>query len=452
MDKLTLNTELNQLAEELRPIDPQAANRVLQLGSWLTQHQLGAKAHLEPYAILDPDRIEAIVLSICQRRPLGLRLLTWLRVVLIWAPICLTCYAASNATANYVHLINAQPEVLEQSFWLLWERGVAPFEAPAGLTLSRLIWLDFWLFAAVVGLTLILHLYRGRLETHMLEKGVALRQRLESVLWSVSQLWAEERYRQSQAVALTRFEESAQKLVETLGYQADQLAKLDSQRQRETSSLTVLGGSLTTATRNLQRMSEDMQRIWSPLRESIQALGKQVESVSVDQAQLKKAIDGLAEHITGLRAILQQTGQALESSAEEMGMAATALSTNAQSTLVSYQDTCQALTDLLTRLDTVTTNLRLATAHAGELEHGMNQLLGTLQSAGQQLIPALQAFSEQTSRSVAQLTGATAYLERSAKRLAMASSPSERLLMRLATLFLVGALIVLFGRVAGWLH
>lgn len=452
MDKLTVTAELNQLAEELRPIDPQAADRALQLGRWLAQPQLGAKACLEPYAALNPDRIEANVSSVLQRRSTGLRWLMWLRAALIWVPICLTCYAGSQAVANYAHLAINRPDVLEQSFWLLWERGAAPFEAPAGLTLSQLIWLDFWLFTAVIGLTLVLHLYRDRLETHAREKGVALRQRLENVLWVVSQLWVEERYRQSQAAALSCFEESAQKLVETLGYQADQLAKLDGQRQREVNSLTVLGGNLTTATRNLQRTSEDIQRIWSPLQESVQALSKQVESVSFHQSRLTETIDGLAEHIAGLRAVLQQTGQALEISAEEIGVAATALSTNAQSTMASCQDTCHALTDLLTRLDAVTTNLRTATAHAGELEQGMSQLLATLQSTGQQLLPALQAFSEQTSRSVEQLTSATSYLERSARRVATASPPSERLLMWLATLLLVGALVVLFGRVAGWLH
>lgn len=452
MDKLTVNAELNQLADELRPVDPQAAGQILQLGSWLAQQQLGAKAHLDPYAILDPQRVEANVLSVYRRRPLGLNLLTWLRAMLIWLPICLTGYVIAQLVASYAHLSVTRPEVLEQSFWSLWERGAVPFEAPAGLTLSRLVWLDFWLFVAVVGLTFVLHVYRDRHEAGALEKGAALRRRLESVLWMVGQLWAEERFRQSQAAAISHFEESARKLVETLDYQADQLSKLESQRQREMSSLTVLGGNLTTATRNLQRASEDMQRMWSPLQESVQALGRQVESVGARQNQLAEAVTRLSEHVAELRALLQRTSQTLESSAEEIGVAATALSSNAQSTLVSYQDTCQAMTDLLTRLDAVTTNLRLATAHAGELEQGMSELLGTLQSAGQQLVPALQAFSEQTSRSVAQLTSAVSYLERSTRRVATAASPSERLLMWLATLLLVGALVVLFSRAAGWLH
>src|SRR5579884_2321839 len=77
-----------------------------------------------------------------------------LRNILIFAPIIVTWYGISQATAAYHALLGSHPDQVSQPFLYLWEQGFGG-RLPSWLVLSNIGWIDASILAAIFIITII---------------------------------------------------------------------------------------------------------------------------------------------------------------------------------------------------------------------------------------------------------------------------------------------------------
>ncbi|MGH2378355.1 MAG: hypothetical protein ACRDGT_07745 [Candidatus Limnocylindria bacterium] len=139
-----------QLAAEVQPHDAAIAVVLERLAEAVV---LGRADEAKAYAAaVDPRGAAEIITS--RRHPIW-GFLEVARNVLVFAPIAVTWYGLATATTAYALLLEQQPELSNQPFLLLWERG---FEGVGNsIVFSTLATIDAALIGLLIVLSLVIH-------------------------------------------------------------------------------------------------------------------------------------------------------------------------------------------------------------------------------------------------------------------------------------------------------
>jgi hypothetical protein len=159
MSATELQARVQSLASKLDDIDTDAARRLRDIAEAIEDPPRRRElAYLDVRSILDPQGVEER--AIAGRRPVWLNFLEWFRNVLVLFPIAFTWIGLSRASANYSAVVTQIPDLVNQPFLLLWERGFVELGSRHGPTFSELALIDFLILGVVIGLTIVVHRWR----------------------------------------------------------------------------------------------------------------------------------------------------------------------------------------------------------------------------------------------------------------------------------------------------
>lgn len=413
---------LEEVVARISPVDGKSARRLGQLADMLELPDCDRKETVDLYGAISPASVEESAFRFYQKRPWWFSGVEWARNVLILVPILLTWFGLWRASADYARLIRLEPDLIRQPFLLLWEQGFPELGSGARLKFSQVAFLDVLLLFGVLALTALVHFYRDVREANAERQARELRQEVEDVLWEVDKLLAERRHSQSQGAALSQFDKSARILIRHLEDERERLAELGDQRQKEFDDLAALSGSLITGAEKLQKFSENVQEVYDPLQGAIQKLGGHVAAVGEQQGQLRETMGTLNDQMNGLMSSVMQAGQSINSAADELGDSVDRISDYVGLSKAGFHDVRELLDDMSHRFDRITHNLQEATGNAGGVSRIMNDAMSSLNQASQTLIPALGAFSQETTALTDRLSRAVSDLEQSGQSLLSAAN------------------------------
>jgi len=142
--------EVAQLAAEAQPHDAAIAVVLERLAEAVV---LGRADEAKAYAAAVDARAAAEVIT-TRRNPIW-GILEVARNVLVFAPIAVTWYGLSTASAAYAQLLEQRPELSDQPFLLLWERG---FQGVGNsIVFSTIATIDAILIGLLIVLSLAIH-------------------------------------------------------------------------------------------------------------------------------------------------------------------------------------------------------------------------------------------------------------------------------------------------------
>jgi len=449
MDIAALTEQLRDLAKRIHTIDGGSSHRLLQLADALEQPGYGKLGTIDVYGVINPKGVEDIAFVVLQKRPWWLKFVEWVRNVLVLAPICLTWYGLWNASVNYERLISIKPELITKPFLLLWEQGFPGLGGDVGPKFSQIALADFALLLFVLTLTLVVHFYRDVLEASAAKKALALRQEIEGLLWEISRLLAEERYSQSQNSVTVQLEKYAKELVQQLSHERDRLAKLSDEQSKNLDALTTISTNFADGAQDLQRFAKDSQKTFTTLEKSIAHLAAQVKSLGEQQEQLLVTLKDIDGQMDGLVDVARYAGQSLQATADEVGGAAERALAYTGSLNGHLQEARESLDDLTRRLDVVTRNLREATGNVLSFTQSSNEVMSSLQQAGQSLAPVLQTFSQEVTKATDLLLRGVFRMEQSLGRARPSRPAAEWLIVLFGTTMLTGTSIITIAQALG---
>jgi len=142
--------EVAQLAAEAQPHDAAIAVVLERLAEAVV---LGRADEAKAYAAAVDARAAAEVIT-TRRNPIW-GILEVARNVLVFAPIAVTWYGLSTASAAYAQLLEQRPELSDRPFLLLWERG---FQGVGNsIVFSTIATIDAILIGLLIVLSLAIH-------------------------------------------------------------------------------------------------------------------------------------------------------------------------------------------------------------------------------------------------------------------------------------------------------
>ena len=113
------------------------------------------------------------------------------------------------------------------------------------------------------------------------------------------------------------------------------------------------------------------------------------------------------------------------------------------------QEARESLDDLTRRLDVVTRNLREATGNVLSFTQSSNEVMSSLQQAGQSLAPVLQTFSQEVTKATDLLLRGVFRMEQSLGRARPSRPAAEWLIVLFVTTMLTGTSIVTIAQALG---
>jgi methyl-accepting chemotaxis protein len=432
MGSTELQTKLRSLATQLARTDSDAAGRLLDISEALEDGPRRRElAYLDVRAILDPQGIEER--AIVRQRPGWLSWVEWLRNVLVLFPIAFTWIGLSRASSNYNLAVTQYPDLVNQPFLLLWERGFQEMGGRHGPTFSELALFDFVVLFVVIGLTVVVHRWRDVQEGRTEKKAAELRSQVEEVIWELDQQLAADKSAQdighaAEKVgdAVDRFRVHAHELLDIMVAERRRLEGIATSRERELSDLQLFSDS----TAKLLLYGESVERVYDRLQGSIDRFTDEIQKSGQQQELLLRSLDSADMGSRDMAEAVRVLRQGLATAVSELGTAASRSGDN----LVGITGAMDEMRDLASRLveeDTalrkallesreanreITKNLQAATTEirgtasvtqlaASTLRQGVNELTKLIQTNGDMAHDLSQSAGQMTQ--VAQDLGAT---------------------------------------------
>jgi methyl-accepting chemotaxis protein len=424
MSATDLQARLESLASELENIDGDAADRLRDISEALDDGPRRRElAHLDVRSILDPQGIEER--AVIQRRPAWLSWLEWLRNVLVLFPIAFTWIGLSQASANYSLVVTQNPDLVNQPFLLLWERGFQELGQHHFPTFSELALVDFVVLFVVIGLTVVVHRWRDVQETQAERKAAELRSRIEQTVWELDQHLAAERSSQdiNRAAlrvgdAVERFRVHADELLDLMLAEHRRLEETEASRSREIDDLEVFTGAAT----QLVQYGQSVEHTYERLQASVDRFTDEIQKAGQQQELLLRSLDSSDIGSHQMTEAVRTLRQSLATTIGELGNAA-ARSGDSVSRITAAMDEMADLASRLVEEDTALRKALLETREAnreilkslqvatGEVREttSVNQLAAsTLRQAVNELGKLIQSsggLAHQLSQSAGQMSG-----------------------------------------------
>jgi hypothetical protein len=312
---------VGNLADQLMARDPHAALRLKQLESavnggpsadaWAATniHQLIAPANIAERSKDDPTITRGM------RLPTWVSYLEWIRNFLVLVPLVVTWLGIAVAVAGYHDLLQAEPNADDTfyPFLALWQDGFRG-HLFLDLTLNKLAIIDFSILAGVVILTAIVSWFNniryGKAEVAAEEaeaRAARLEADLDHVLAYASLQLATRRWSQPTNF-VDRFEQSAQRLLELLETERQQLRQLAADKAEELKALKVLTPALEEAARGIQgavnalttantHLTTTLDKANADLKATINLLVEPAREISTQQQQLMPIAQGTFDRL-----------------------------------------------------------------------------------------------------------------------------------------------------------
>ncbi len=402
MSNSDLSAKIQSLAIQLERVDSDAARRLRDIKAALEEVPPRRDlAYLDARAILDPQGIEERV--VVQRRPSYLSWVEWLRNVLVLFPIAFTWIGLSQASANYDRVITLYPELVDQPFLLLWERGFQELGARHGPTFSELALVDFIVLFVVIALTVVVHRWRDVQETSAEREAATLRSQVEEIIWDLDRYIAAQRSNQDiNQVAITmgeavdRFRIHANELLDLMLAERQRLESIAASREQELDHLHLVSEAAT----KLTQYGQSVEQVYERLQSSIDRFSDEIQRVGQQQELLLRSLDSadigsheMAEAVRVLR-------QSLATAVSELGIAASRSSDNITGLAAAIDE----MRDLASRLVEEDTALRRALLETRETNREITRNLQTATSEFRDTTSINQIAASTLRQAVAELT------------------------------------------------
>lgn len=324
-------TKIDTIARKIQKVNPSAATRLFRLSGAVgnaPNSMPDAWAATNIQQMIDTHTIAAQMRA-QDIPPWGLRVLEWIRNLLIFLPLVLTWYGISSAVNSYSTYVNS----LSKSdlpalppFLYLWQQGFGGY-LPGWLTLSRLAFYDFVLLALLVFLTAVVNI-RVHLRSSAKEQEVELLQEeLTDALADAALCLTTRRGQQPTNVA-----DLSRQLLDELGKERQRLDDLSTRREKELADLKSFTDALVPISQNMLNGATHIQQSTSALTQVLQGLTSPVQQLVNDQQQMLSTIAQVlqmqretGENVRQLVADQKTWGQDLEQAIDELTLSTRSL-------------------------------------------------------------------------------------------------------------------------------
>jgi len=281
--------KLNTLADKIRRVNPSAAARLLRLSAAVRRDQ-GSMA--DAWAANDVHRmIDAHVIAEQWRArdipPFWLRLLEWLRNLLIFVPLAMTWLGISMAVSSYsafVNAINSNPHAdkaqLQLPFLYLWQQGFGN-RLPGWLVLGNLALYDFLLLCFLLLLTAIVNIRSHLRSSQKEEEAELLQEELTDALTDAALCLTDRRGQQPMDAV-----DIAKQLLDELAKERQRLDALALRREKELADLNGFTDALVPISQNMLNGAGYIQQATDQLKQVLQDLTAPIQQMAAAQQQL----------------------------------------------------------------------------------------------------------------------------------------------------------------------
>ncbi len=373
IDKSSVADSLQKLANEVRASDPGGYDRLSLLSNAVqNEAHASAWAYADVHSMIAPD-------SIVERYRQNARsdttdkLVTFLEIIrntLIFAPIIVTWYGISQATASYSELINSairnkQLDLYSQPFLYLWQQRFGG-TLPNYLTLSSIATADVVILFIILSFTFFAYLLSNSGKAQKDQDAQRLRANLQhAITGAVLSLHA-----RPQLTAENNLELVARNLDTTIHYIVDQvkdmsqqsITHLDSIAQNTTMRIEQMAQTATTSLGQMahnvtEQFSNTTQQTMKHLEQIAQEMNQQVLAGKEYLTQLGSLTTGIVQTASEIQAAangLKTTNSSLTNSinnltelAKLMAQQQALLLDAAQQSVKFLQDNAQSISHLV---------------------------------------------------------------------------------------------------------
>jgi hypothetical protein len=314
---MSLEAELQGLADRLRPVDARSAERLEDLALAVSPGgDAGAWSGVDVFRAIDP----AGIVKSLQSAPLAderLAALERWRNALALAPLLLTWVGLMIAATGYQAALRADASLLDQPFLLLWEEGflghLPRLLAPLGwLTFSRVVLADAALLVALLLLTWKIHDELSMASSRRAARAQELEAQLQQACWRAALALGE---RASPFALVTRFREASDALLDELYAERARLDQIRDERERELADLRGVAGGLQQGAADLLRSGGAMRSAIDALLQASTALDDRLAALTRQQSQLEAGLSAVGKEVAGAGARQQAAGDQLDAAA-----------------------------------------------------------------------------------------------------------------------------------------
>lgn len=327
MDPIEVRTNLEAVANRVVATDKEAATRLRDLSNAVGGGQYAdAWAASNVFQLIEPDQVVARFKNqrITERI---IVIIEWVRNSLIFAPLVVTWFGISQATAQYTTFIHANPTQITQPFLYLWQTGFGG-NLPWWQTLSFLAGVDFILLLIVLGLTIWVYSMSSFIRQRREEEAEKLRSTLVhaiagAVLCLTTRSW------QQPTNFVDRFDKA--------------IAHFD----------TIMAGLVGRVTALTDRQDKELQTFMTFKND----LDTTMKGVSTSMAELKSPIGVLASNVRSLSTPLQDISTKMGDLSQKSQEAVKLLNGqigSLQGLLTKQEEWVRNLAAILAKLDQIT--------------------------------------------------------------------------------------------------
>lgn len=343
-DPRVLAAEIDELAGNIIDIDQKAAERLADLGQSLE----GEEARLR-WADVDMRQAfntEKIALAYAVRRSGGyvpriVDRVDKIRNVMVLLPILLTWFALFEASRNYRHYIEANPDAVGKPFLLLWEQGFGGTASILSPRFSSVALLDAFIILVIIVLTFYSHGRRDEREEEIQKTANLFQTELDNILAEATVALAPDRAGRPAMLArsverlASRFDNASQELLVRLKAEHDRLASIANRREKEIADFGVFASSMRSGAEESHRLLLDLRQVSTGLQQTLEDLTSEI-AASGDQNR------SLQNSVANLERLMATDAQREAAMTRHLADAASALSEAADRSIASAETASQA--------------------------------------------------------------------------------------------------------------
>ncbi len=252
-----------------------------------------------------------------------------LRNVLVLAPIMLTWFALAESTRNYAHYLELNPDKVGTPFLLLWQQGFDGMASWHSPSFAALAITDALIILVIIVLTFFSH---GRREAHddnIIATARDFQAHLDNALGDATIRLAIARTLRPNVIAesieavASRFEASAQELLDRLRLEHDRLDAIAARREREFSDFAVFASGMRSGAEESHRVLLELRSISTGLHHALEDLTGEVGMAGEQQrallgvvAALERAVGGSTQSDAALARSIIDAARGLAESAD----------------------------------------------------------------------------------------------------------------------------------------
>ncbi len=291
MNAILTKTKLENLSDEIRLYDPDAAANMRDLADSLDGGpNADAWAFSDIRSLISPERISD-GLGGNPATDLLTRGLEVLRNSLVLLPLAITWFGIALAVDGYYKLIGQRPDLAGQSFIYLWQGG---FQGLDPLPLGTLAIIDGLLLAGVFFLTLAAYTRSAWVQMTHQRFGFPFEQELSQALAEAELILAPRRGMQLYN-SLHALEDNMRGLLQQIGEERDRLDALAKHREEELGDLNSVTENLKNNTNMFLNAIQLLATTQSATLAGIDGVNNSVKGLTASQRDVAAHINRLVE-------------------------------------------------------------------------------------------------------------------------------------------------------------